>query len=342
MGCDVCQALVKQIEALLLDGKTEAEIASWVSQQCTVFSEPLASVCGKIATTYVPIIMQLIEKKMEKMEICKIIGFCEGNEIVSNNIKCDVCLKVVNYVEELLLSKLVEKEVAKLVSTLCLKIPTPGSSVCTYIVNKYIPVVMQWLEKGLEKAAICDKLGFCPSVPHLPKNANGLGCTVCKEVVAHIEKAMVDTKVEEEIEAIVGKLCVKFPAPYSTLCQSLVKQYIPIIMQWLEEGLEHADVCAKLGFCETTQSTRLARIPINEAENGITCDVCQSFFKWAEGELEHYTVAYLWKLVHEKCPNVHYIREFCKIINEENIETFVNLLLSKAPPKKVCEWIRIC
>ena len=439
IGCDLCKNLVKQIEALLLDGKTEKEVADWVAGQCTFFTEPLLSVCTKIAEQYVPIIMQLIEKELEHHEICQIIGFCDSQSvgirkgIADNSVGCDVCVKVVTYVEELLLNKLVEAEVAKLVSTLCYKFPAPGSTYCQIIVQKYIPVVMQWIEKKMEKVPICEKLGFCKELPKIEAPKNGMGCTVCKEVISYIEKAMVSTKVEEEIEAIVGKLCVKFPAPYNTLCESLVKQYIPVIMQWLEEGLEHLEICSKLGFCEETKAPRIpmnlgsytpngmgcdlckqvvtyiekemvstkveeeiekvvikicakfpapyntlceslvkqyvpiimewleqglehseicsklgfceaqkkARLPINE-QNGINCDVCQSFFKWAEGELEHYTVAYLWKLVHEKCPSVPYLRQFCLLINEQNIETFVQLLLSKAPPQKLCEWIHIC
>ena len=145
---------------------------------------------------------------------------------------------------------------------------------------------------------------------------DGFTCDMCMAIVKKIEEIMQSTMVEAEIIALVSLLCKTFPAPFSTLCESVVKQYVPIIIKWIVEGIEHLEICKKIHLCSVQEA---ARIPIDE-ENGITCDVCKSFFKWAAKELEKHSVAFLWKFVNEKCPKVPYIKNFCKLINEQNIQ----------------------
>ena len=345
LGCDVCKALVKKIEEALLDQKTEEEIAKIVSNQCSIFGEQLAPICKKISTTYVPIIMQFIENKLESLKICQILGFCETDSIVfiphgymDATTHCDTCKKVVGYIETLLKNGLVEKEIAAAVALLCKEIPFPGSTLCGFIVNKYIPVIIRYIEQGIEKFSICDKIGFC-ATRQLVAQPNGITCTLCTTVVSTVETVMKDTQVEAEVAKLVSKVCTTFPAPYSTLCTSLVSQYVPMIMEWLEQGLEKADICAKLGLCERTLLG--ARIPAGQ-DALVSCDTCKSFVTWAESELESVSVPALWKLVNEKCPSVPYLKYFCAVINEDNIRYIVSAILSAARPQKVCELIRVC
>ena len=255
-----------------------------------------------------------------------------------NGLLCNYCVTIVQYIEKLMLDTKVESEVAKLVEKFCAAFPV-FSGVCDKIVEKYVPIIMQWLEQGLEHEEICKKLGFCTNA--IRASSNSFVCDLCTELVAKVEQIMVDTKLEKDVIALAQEYCEKLAVPMSTLCDSLVAQYVPQIMQWLEQGLEHLEICKKISLCPTTFELNVARIPISY-ENGVTCDVCKDFFKWAEDELEKYTVPYLWKLVNEKCPNVPYLRQFCKIINVQNIETFVNLLISQAPPAKCCQFLKIC
>jgi len=350
ISCDMCKTLVAYVEKIMVSTKVEEEIEALVSKLCVKFPAPYNTLCQSLVHQYIPVIMQWLEQGLEKVDICAKLGMCEKkarkNDFEANAMSCEMCKTLVAYVEQIMVSTKVEEEIEALVSKLCVKFPAPYNTLCQSLVHQYIPVIMQWLEQGLEKVDICAKLGMCEKKAR--KNdfeANAISCEMCKSVIAYVEQIMVSTKVEEEIEALVSKLCVKFPAPYNTLCQSLVHQYTPVIMQWLEQGLEKVDICAKLGMCEKKSLKNeydfTARLPITDF-NGVSCDVCQSFFKWAEGEVKEYSVAGLWKLVHEKCPSVPYIASFCKLITQENINTIVDLILSKIPPQKCCALIHVC
>ena len=333
--CTLCTTVVSAIEKAMTSTTVESEIIALVEKLCAKIEAPYSTLCNSLVEQYIPTIMQWLEQGLEKIEICQKIGLCATLTRKPNGITCTLCTKVVDAVEKAMVSTIVESEIIALVEKLCAEIPAPFSTICNSLVEQYVPQIMEWLEQGLESIDICQKIGLCDIITRKP---NGITCSLCTMVVEAVEKAMVSTKVESEIIALVEKLCAEVPAPFSTICNSLVEQYVPQIMEWLEQGLESADICKKIGLCD---AITLARIPTQQS-NGITCDICKDFFKWAGEEVEKYTVPYLWKLVSEECPKVPYLKYFCQIINEQNIETFVNLLVSAVTPEEACQFIRIC
>lgn len=339
--CDLCTDLIAKIEEIIKDTKLEEDVEKLAKEYCDKLGTMYSALCEALVTQYVPQIIEWLDQGLEHAEICQKLHMCAATKVArqpENGLLCNYCVTIVQYIEKLMLDTKVESEVAKLVEKFCAAFPV-FSGVCDKIVEKYVPIIMQWLEQGLEHEEICKKLGFCTNA--IRASSNSFVCDLCTELVAKVEQIMVDTKLEKDVIALAQEYCEKLAVPMSTLCDSLVAQYVPQIMQWLEQGLEHLEICKKISLCPTTFELNVARIPISY-ENGVTCDVCKDFFKWAEDELEKYTVPYLWKLVNEKCPNVPYLRQFCKIINVQNIETFVNLLISQAPPAKCCQFLKIC
>jgi saposin len=348
ISCTMCKTVVAQVEHLLLDKKVESEIIEALSNLCKKFPAPYDALCTSFVQKYTVEILQLIEQGVEKAEICKKFGYCATQLNLlpqTNAMGCSVCTTIISEVEKIMVSTKVESEVIELVKKLCVKLPAPYSTLCDSLVAQYIPQIMQWLEQGLEHLEICQKVKLCPTnsaVARYQSNSNGMACTICTTIVGEIEKIMVSTKVESEVIELVKKLCVKFPAPYSTLCDSLVAQYIPQIMNLLEQGLEHLEICQKIKLCPKPATTFLgARIP-TQLQSGVTCDVCKDFFQWASKELKTVSVDTLWFLVNSECPKVPYLKYFCQVINEQNIETLVNLLLSKIPFDQACEFIKVC
>lgn len=539
--CDVCKAVVNQIEELLKDQKTEEEIAEWVAQACVSFSEPLASICSSLAKNYIPIIMKLIEQGMEEADICTLVGFCSSKKlvvyphgVVDNGVACDMCKKVITYVEELLKDQTVESEIAALVAQLCQTFPAPYSSLCDAVVKQYVPIIIQWIESGLESVDICTKLGLCsiqgqkkarlppssfskvgdscqtcteivnyvvklledgtsekviatlvsvacsaipfpfstvcstlvasflPFIIHkigegvealdicnmigycgvaakvrVPKFSNvGDACSVCTDVVdfvvqlledgqteeavanlvaqfctgltepisslctnmvksylpliikeigkgveslhicskigicgsaktmarlpegvtqgqicdmcieltEYIEALLKDQKIEEEIKKLVAGICQMLPAQMSSVCSALINQYVPLIIEWIEQGIESIDICHKLGFCPqgVVKDVVKARAPIVPVNAESKCELCQSFFKWAASQLQTVTVDTVWELVSKTCASVPYLKEFCQTITEENIKQIVDLIHSEETPRKACEWLQVC
>ena len=314
-GCEMCTKVVSTIENLLKNGYVEKEIAAAVATLCQTFPQPISGLCSIIVERYVPIIIQWIESGMEHFNICSKLGFCDKTLLLAptarmpdNGLTCSMCKIIVGQIERCLLDEKVESEIKDILAGLCTKyFPEPYSTICVNFVDQYTAEIMQLIEQGISQAGICERLGYCSSnnaiLPRIPA-PNGLTCSLCTTIVSAVEKAMVSTKVESEIIAKVQQLCSKVQAPYSTICESIVQQYVPQIMQWLEQGLEHLDICKKLNICPQEATKFLgARIP-KEIQNGVTCDICKEFFYWVKVELGAETVDKLWYLVNTECPKV--------------------------------------
>jgi len=365
-ACDICQQVVNYIATLLTQSYTEAEIVALVEQLCSSIPAPFSLACDAIASKYVPVIIEWLAKEMTAVDICSKVGLCSTKAVprfvkqnnADNGKVCDICQQVVNYIATLLTQSYTEAEIVALVEKLCTSIPAPFSLACDAIAAKYVPVIIEWLAKELTAVDICSKVGLC-STKALPRIAvpakadNGLVCEVCKQLVFYVEDLIQEQKTQEEIIALAQKLCDKIPAPYGAICDTLVAQYIPQIIKWLEQEIEIIDICAKLNLCQAQQKkvaakkveNRPARLPTlaaRAASKKIGCDPCKDTIQWIEKELKTYSIPALWKLISVECPKVKFISKFCAIITESDLDTLFNLIVAKLPPLKVCQWIKLC
>ena len=267
----------------------------------------------------------------------------EPTALASNG--CDVCKSVINLVQNLLKSGKVETEIIAEVDKLCGKLPSVLSSVCEILADRYVPQIIKYIESGIEEAAICDKLGFCSAnklTARIPTRGT-LSCTVCKDIVAEIERITSSTKVESEVIKQAQQACSNFPTPYNTLCNALATQFVPKVMEWLNQGVEHAEICRRLEVCSPVVNTKVlgARLPAQVQDNS-PCDLCQEFFQFVLDETEKVSIDTLWWLVSDMCPKVPYLKYFCEIINEDNIVTLVNMIISLTNPFEICKVLAIC
>lgn len=345
IGCDMCTQIVNYIKQLFDDQVIESEIATIVEQLCTTFPSPYDTLCKTMVETYLPLVLQLLEKGLNASEICTQIGLCSASnnnikyhirkfhrpEHIDNGLACEMCTKIVSYIEQQINDSTIDIEIEKLVEQTCFTFPSPYDALCKTTVEQYLPKVIELIKQGLETSDICTKIALCSSkmerktIYNKNKNKNAFGCDSCTKVVDYISSLLKDQELEEEIAALVDQLCSTFASPYDSLCKSATSQFLPSILEWLQQGIESLDICTRIGLCPTQ-----------------SCNTCKSWFKWAEENLHDVTVEGLWKLVNEECTKVQYLKYFCEILNEQNIETFVSLILSGLPPEKCCEWIKVC
>ena len=267
---------------------------------------------------------------------------------VNGDHMCDDCTKVVGIVEAALNSTLVESEVVALVEVACGFLPFPVSTVCNMIASNYIPKIMQWLEQGLEALDICVKIGLCQSAPgkkvRVPKGIpNDWACDMCQTVVKTVEESMESTKVVEEVSAIVEQLCDLMPTPYSTLCHTLVKTYIGLIMELLDQGLQVLDVCVRIGLCEEKPTPSVKPIKLAaDAKKGAACDSCKQIASVVEEAMKSTTVeAEVAALVSQACtvlPSPY--STICSTVEEEIVALVLKVCdLFPAPYGTLCQTV---
>lgn len=93
-----------------------------------------------------------------------------GNDHINDgysigNVRCDVCDLSVIAIEDYLESNHTIIELKQLLNTVCSK--TPLSTMCTNLVNSYLPQIITYLEKKENPQTVCNQLGFCSIMPSI-------------------------------------------------------------------------------------------------------------------------------------------------------------------------------
>jgi hypothetical protein len=76
--CDFCLALVGLLEDLMKDEKIDDDIAALIEQFCQGWPAPIPVICIAIVDEYVPVILQMLEARLDHLEICTNIGLCSS------------------------------------------------------------------------------------------------------------------------------------------------------------------------------------------------------------------------------------------------------------------------
>ena len=174
---------------------------------------------------------------------------------------------IITYAEELLVSQVTEAQIASLVEELCNTFTSPFSTLCEAFVEAWIPSIIEWINKDIEYLEIRFNIGLCgphtkaKKVVRFPGKIqyrgaynNGFACTMCTSVVSYVESILESEVVEEEIVSLLKQLCSTFSAPYSSLCTMLVDQYLPYIIQQIDECINSANNCLNMGLCDETKA----------------------------------------------------------------------------------------
>lgn len=75
--CETCQQAIELVVSLLEDKKVEEEIIDALDDFCATLPSDISPTCMRIAETYVPLVITLIESGIETLDICVKIGFCQ-------------------------------------------------------------------------------------------------------------------------------------------------------------------------------------------------------------------------------------------------------------------------
>ena len=91
---------------------------------------------------------------------------------------------------------------------------------------------------------------FVISSPSTSEKAisNGLECTFCKVVIGEAEKYLSNKSTEAEIEQVLDNVCNDL-GPLKGECNNLVKTYLPVLVQYIQQGFGASKVCSLIHLC---------------------------------------------------------------------------------------------
>ena len=318
--------MVVFIQELIAEGQLMEEIVKSCDIACQSLPVPYSRDCSRIIAANVRAIIAWIEQGVPDVDICAKFSLCNravarrapvppryGGDIPVgyteeeyNGLKCSICTKVMSFVEGLLLDTKIQSSIAKMTEELCKKEDQAFlRELCMYIVDNYIPKLIQWLESGLEKLDFCVRIGYCKqskfasghhhSAPLRPRvHVNSIAeenvdkCSVCHTVVGWTSNLMKKGSIGAGVASRVLAQSCQGQVVIAALCKAIVSQFVPQIMDGLSRGLDAANVCRSIGLCAANEfylsnypsnvyePYMNARVPMTAEENFDVCLTCKN------------------------------------------------------------------
>jgi hypothetical protein len=156
-----------------------------VLQGWTVDAIKVDVASGLASDSVIDVVIELVESGFHKRQICKKVDLCARapNGLVAKSVTkarkfagagllvkqapddvfCDICNDIVDYITELVLNGTIEPVIEELVTELCDVLPWPLSSWCYDFIDQYIQEIIELIEEGAED--ICSLIGICATPP---------------------------------------------------------------------------------------------------------------------------------------------------------------------------------
>ncbi|XP_062926876.1 prosaposin isoform X2 [Mobula hypostoma] len=111
--------------------------------------------------------------------------------------------------------------------------------------------------QDIKTASECGAVKHCQQNVWRQPTVKSAACDLCKDVMTVLGDLLRDNTTESEVRSYLAKACGMIPdATMKTRCNELVDDYLPIILDILNEELENPEVvCTALHLCQTLQAT---------------------------------------------------------------------------------------
>ena len=261
--CHMSEQMVKRARKLAKRNATSAETVTMLAHKCQIFKGAMKEECQRMAATAIPFAYVEILKGSSNRDVAERLGYCARKPALGKTggwISCEVCKQAVSFVERQLEKGTVVEHITGLLQEYC-KQELSGSllELCNQLAKDYVPVICKWIDEQMHAYDICGKLGYCsvrPTEKKRPVPSNDV-CQTCKQIVKYVEDLLKSGTVESEIVALVSKMCQQTPVP--SICESIVQQYVPVVIELIAQGIETLDICVNIGLCATPKARPVAR-----------------------------------------------------------------------------------
>ncbi|XP_039995068.1 prosaposin isoform X2 [Xiphias gladius] len=170
-ACAICEFVMKQLESMLEDQKTEEEVIQAVEKVCTFLPSTLTAQCKDLIETYGQAIIELLVQQADPKTVCKVLALCNDASrayvpLDQTRFKaggyCDLCKVIVSYIDAILERNATEAQIEEAVRRLCSFLPDSYQTDCDQMIEQYEPMLVQLLLQMLDPDFVCMKLEACP------------------------------------------------------------------------------------------------------------------------------------------------------------------------------------
>jgi len=261
--CGLCETLIQYIEGLVENNSTVQEIEQELETICALVPA-YQQVCDQIVEQGVPQIVQWIEQNETPEEVCTQLGLCTSKDVAHPKIlpinwgkilgqdsECSDCEYIIGVIEQWMDNTNNQQEIVTAVEIVCTYMPD-WESTCDAIIAAGVPEVIQWIDTYENNTVVCNQLGMCSDVDVQIYNAPQPedDCSDCTQLVQWIENWVSQNSTETEITLYLETVCTLIPG-YTTLCDQIVENELPVIIQYLENNESPSTICGQIGVCSS-------------------------------------------------------------------------------------------
>lgn len=280
-SCPLCLLAIGQLYSMIKENKTEASIENALEKLCTHLPKDLKIECNSLVEGYSKELVDMLLADLTPQEVCVYVKLCnpdndpgtkylnpigKDGEILSNEIpeypkmgkkpagedsKCVVCEFIMQYLEKSMRNKSTKDEIEKIVHGVCDYLPATVSKQCNGFVDQYAELVIELLSEEISPREVCTVIGVCQE--NMKRLHDSIAeCALCQGVISTIDNLLSNTKVDQEIEEVVSRVC-KYIAPAKRgKCVMMMEVYEQSIINILREKTDRMKICSKLALCSTT------------------------------------------------------------------------------------------
>lgn len=318
--CPLCLFAAEQIETVLKNNKTEANIEEALDKLCTHLSDKLQAECTQFVALYSNALVQMILENFTPQDICVELKLCSDTT-------ADILgLKMVEDIDRFHL------------------FPNRRSDRNRYRISQSMlpkrmlePLVMQIRYGGdIETNEIPDNTrNGRPIALGRPVNDKNPACVICEFVMTQLEQEISDKHNDDEIKKAVHGVCNHLPKTVTKECNGFVDKYADLVISLLAQELKPSEVCAELKLCDPNAS----KINVGILE----CTVCQAVVMAVDRVLSNPNVdKNIENILEKSCaimPAKYYDR--CSKIMETYGESIIHLI-ETIGADGVCSKIGLC
>lgn len=262
--CVLCEFVVRELDSMLADNATEAEIIAALEKVCSYLPSSIAQECNDFVSEYGPAIIDLLEQELDPSQICTALGLCNSLQsnpgdvtVIKEAELCGVCETVLQYVDTLLETNSTVAEIEAVLDKVCSFLPDTIKGQCQILIDTYGPQIAALLEKELDPQTVCTELGLCGQGRNTPpvKQSSGEVCGLCETVMQEVNSALEDNRTVEAIETEMKKACSYLPTQDKLVCDLLVSEYGAQIVQLIAQYADPKEICQSIGLCSMQELT---------------------------------------------------------------------------------------
>ncbi|XP_022664908.1 uncharacterized protein LOC111251967 isoform X3 [Varroa destructor] len=252
--CSMCQIMVNIIEFGLRNNNSQHEIEIFLNKVCSALSTDEQATCRTMIDVYTSYIIQMIENLISSKEICQALTFCPRQAI---NIKCEICIFILNLVEDQLGNNQTESEILEVLDKSCDLLSPQNVSECRFIVKQFVDMTITLLVQNAPPRKICEEVRQCPKALQPVKNIASISaaplqrpdekCSFCKWLITWVDDKLKENHTEAIIKEELDKACDLLND--STECKEMANSYVDMIVKMLVQYVDPEHICETLGKC---------------------------------------------------------------------------------------------